>query len=336
MARIVLGLGTSHGPMLSTPHQQWGARVAFDRALASHPYRGRSYGFDELVALRQGEDLAREITPEIWRARHAACQSAIERLAAIFAEARPDYAVLVGNDQHELFLDHNLPAVGVFWGAEIENVPFTPEQIALLAPGVALAEPGHHPPARAVYPGAPTLGRHIIESLIADEFDVAQHDELKNAPITHTGIPHAYGFVYRRIMRDRVVPNVPVILNTFYPPNQPSVKRCHALGRALGRAIARWPEDARVAVIASGGLSHFVIDEAIDRAMLAAMERNDVAAMTAQPEALFQSGTSEIKNWIPVSAAAAEAGLRFTLHDYVPCYRSLAGTGNAMAFVSWQ
>lgn len=336
MAKIVLGIGTSHGPMLSTPHEQWGARVAADLQSPTHPFRGRDYSFAELVALRQSENLAREITPEKWRTRHEACQAAIERLASIFAAAKPDAAVLVGNDQHELFLDHNMPALGVFWGATIENVPFSPEQVAMLPPGVALAEPGHHPPERAVYPGQPALGRHIIESLMADEFDVAQHAEFKNAPATHTGIPHAYGFVYRRIMRDRVIPNVPVVLNTFYPPNQPSLKRCHALGRALRRAIESWPEEARVAVIASGGLSHFVIDEAIDRTMLGAMAKNDAATLTSQPEALFQSGTSEIKNWIPVAALCADAGLGFNLVDYIPCYRSMAGTGNAMAFVHWQ
>jgi 3-O-methylgallate 3,4-dioxygenase len=137
-------------------------------------------------------------------------------------------------------------------------------------------------------------------------------------------------------MRDHVIPNVPVILNTFYPPNQPTAARCHAFGKALGRAIESWPSDRRVAVFASGGVSHFVIDEALDRLVLKALQENDATTLTAIPEDRFRSGTSEIKNWIPVAAIMAERGLRMTLVDYVPCYRSEAGTGNAMAFTYWQ
>ncbi|MEZ5764035.1 MAG: hypothetical protein R3D69_07105 [Xanthobacteraceae bacterium] len=53
------------------------------------------------------------------------------------------------------------------------------------------------------------------------------------------------------------------------------------------------------------------------------------------PETYLQSGTSEFKNWIPVGAIMHDAGLRMDVVDYVPCYRSSAGTGNAMGFVRW-
>jgi len=46
-------------------------------------------------------------------------------------------------------------------------------------------------------------------------------------------------------------------------------------------------------------------------------------------------GTAEIKNWLPVIAAMNAEYRRFHKIDYVPCYRSEAGTGNAMAFVYW-
>ena len=71
-------------------------------------------------------------------------------------------------------------------------------------------------------------------------------------------------------MRDLPPPTVPIILNTFYPPNQPTAARCVAFGKVLGRAIKNWKDEARVAVIASGGLSHFVIDEALDKLILRA------------------------------------------------------------------
>ena len=137
-------------------------------------------------------------------------------------------------------------------------------------------------------------------------------------------------------LRDEVIPNVPVFINTFYPPNQPTVARCYKFGRALGRSIASWQPDKRVAIIASGGLSHFVIDEDFDREALAAMEAKDEARMTALPADRFRSGTSEVKNWIPVAAALAETDLEMNVVDYIPCYRSEAGTGNAMGFAFWR
>ena len=187
-----------------------------------------------------------------------------------------------------------------------------------------------------VHPGHPGLGRHLIESLMDEEFDITQSRELPAGSGYCNGIPHAYGFIYRRIMKDDVIPNVPVILNTFYPPNQPTAARCHKLGRALGRAIQSWESDARVAVFASGGLSHFVIDEELDRAVLDALAANDVDELISIPEDRYQSGSSEIKNWIPLSAMMADLDLDMTLVDYVPCYRSEAGTGNAMGFVYWR
>jgi hypothetical protein len=88
--------------------------------------------------------------------------------------------------------------------------------------------------------------------------------------------------------------------------------------------------------MASGGLTHFVIDETLDRQILDAMQKGDEGALEAIPENLFKVGTAETKNWFPVIAAVNKAGLRYNLVDYVPCYRSEAGTGNAMAFVYWE
>jgi hypothetical protein len=336
MAKIVLGIGTSHGPMLSTPWKEWGQRVGFDRQNPLHDYQGQKLTFDQLVELRKNDGLAAQITEEKWRSRHAACQEAIETLAEKFWEVKPDVAVIVGNDQKELFTEDNFPAFAVFWGPTIENRPRTPEQVANLPPGVAVAERGHAPPEDAVYDGLPGLGRYIIEHLMADEFDVAQMERLPKGSGYANGIPHAYGFIYRRIMRDQPVPSVPVILNTFYPPNQPSAARCYKFGKALKAAIESWPEDRTVAVFCSGGLSHFVIDEPLDRQVLTALQENDYDSLISIPDDRYQAGTSEIKNWIPVAGMMADLGLKMTLVDYVPCYRSMAGTGNAMGFVYWQ
>jgi len=66
--------------MLSTPPEGWGARVPADRK-NTHHYKGRTWTFDQLVEERKGENLARQIEPEMWRKRHAACRAAIAKLA---------------------------------------------------------------------------------------------------------------------------------------------------------------------------------------------------------------------------------------------------------------
>lgn len=175
----------------------------------------------------------------------------------------------------------------------------------------------------------------MVRSLIDQEFDVSQSSSLP-APGGHIhGIPHAFGFLYRRIMRDNPPPSTPVFLNAGMPDNQPKIARCLKFGPALVRAIESWKEDAKVAVMASGGLTHFVIDEDLDRRVLKAMQERDEAALGAIPEAHLAGNTCEIRNWLPVSTAMNALGKKMTQVDYVPCYRSEAGTGNAMGFVYW-
>lgn len=335
MARIVLGMATSHSPMLSTPPEKWGERVNADRQNSELAFRGGVYDFNGLAQLRRDEGLDAEISPDKWQARFAACQNGLQTLADKFADTAPDAAVIIGNDQRELFIEENMSAFTVYWGATVENRPRTAEQIASLPPGIAIAERGHAPPEEIVHPGLPELGRHIIEFLIADGFDPGQSNRLPKGTGYVNGVSHAFGFIYRRIMGDALIPNVPIIQNTFYPPNQIPAARCCALGKALKKAIESWDSDSTVAVFGSGGLSHFVIDEELDRKVLDAMQAGDLDVLTSVPENLFESGTSEIKNWITHAALMAECGLKMTLVDYVPCYRSVAGTGNAMAFAYW-
>lgn len=336
MAKIVLGMATSHGPMLSTPPEQWGERVVADKRSSELYFHGKPYKYDDLASLRAGENLAAEITPDKWRARHQACTQALKKLSDVYAGVAPDVAVIIGDDQKETFLDDNMPAFSVYWGETLLNVPLTPEQSAKLPPGIAVSHWGHCPPEKATYPCESKLGLHLIESLMAEEFDVAHSTIMPLGRFENRSTPHAYGFIYRRIMNDRVIPNVPVFINTFYPPNQPSLKRCYNFGKALGRAIASWPSDKTVAIFASGGLTHFVIEQDLDDRVLEAMKQNNEAAMLNLPQPRFQSGTSEIRNWIALAGALAASGMAMQLVDYVPCYRSEAGTGNAMGFAYWK
>jgi hypothetical protein len=124
------------------------------------------------------------------------------------------------------------------------------------------------------------------------------------------------------------------MMNTYYAPNVPSSRRCYALGAALAAAIDDWRGAQRVAIVASGGLSHcFVLDE-LDRLVLAALEAHDDGALCAIPRRYFRAGTSEILNWIVAGGALQECEMDVV--DYIPGYRSAAGTGTGIAFATWQ
>ena len=123
------------------------------------------------------------------------------------------------------------------------------------------------------------------------------------------------------------------MINTYYPPNQPTPKRCYALGQALRRAVESYTGDACVALMASGGLSHVVIDEELDQVIIDAMMNKDRERLCSLPREKLRGGTSEILNWVALAGATEPMEMR--LVDYVPTYRSPAGTGCGMAFAYW-
>jgi OH-DDVA oxygenase len=259
-----------------------------------------------------------------------ACEQAIDRIAEAFDRARVDVAVVIGNDEDELFLDDIRPAITVFTGPTLWSQPMVPSQA--IANG---AERYHHPGGYTEYPGHPLLAREMVMRAVRDGFDVATSEVLPNRHTRASGIGQSFAFIYRQIMRDRVIPNVPVIFNTFFPPNQPPARRCFEFGRAVGRAIGSWEADMRVAVVASGGMSHFVIDEDLDQTILQALRGRDGAALCAIDERFLQSGSSELKNWIAAAGALFESGLGGEVLDYQPCYRSESGGGAANGFMLW-
>src|SRR6516165_5212647 len=133
---------------------------------------------------------------------------------------RPDVAVMIYNDHGLNFFLDKMPTFAVGAAAEYRN-----------------ADEGWGLPTVAPFPGDPKLSWHIIESVMADEFDVTTCQEML--------VDHAFTVPLMLLWpgRDRrEVRTVPVALNTIQHP-LPSPLRCFKLGRALGRAIESYPED---------------------------------------------------------------------------------------------
>lgn len=335
MAHIVGGFGSSHGPQLKVPPPgEWIERGIADRRNQALWYQGKAYGFESLKAARP--DFSREITVEAMSARWERTQRALDELGEFAASQKYDALVIVSSDHKEIFGDELLAPFAVYWGDSVDHVPFTDEHLAAMNPGLAKAALGDVPDRLIRRPVHDGLARHIIDATLDAGFDPAASRELPAGRYRNSGVPHGWGFIYQRILgQESTIPMVPIFLNTFWEPTPPSASRSYDFGVALGRAILSYPDDIRVGVVASGGLSHFVVDEELDRAFIRALEEHDENYLRSLPASILTAGTSELRNWIAVAGAAQAAGLKINRVAYEPAYRTEAGTGNAMGFVTW-
>jgi len=109
--------------MLSVGPEYWPERVPADKAHPKHPFRGKTYSFDELAALRKPELLDEKSSLESRKGRYTRCQKALAELGDILETTKPDIAVIVGNDQMEIFNKDHVPAFAIFWGPYVEGRP---------------------------------------------------------------------------------------------------------------------------------------------------------------------------------------------------------------------
>jgi Catalytic LigB subunit of aromatic ring-opening dioxygenase len=327
MARIVLGMGTSHTPMLNAPPTDWPRFYERDSRRSNLlDVEGRPTTYEDQLR-RAPVGIAAEIAPERMQARHEAVEGAMSRLGDFLREARLDALIVVGDDQDELYHHENMPGILVYYGETIPNVPLGPE---FKGPEWARRATARWYEEREPrdYPVDARLARHLIDALIDREFDIAASAAVPDGQ----GEGHAIGFVHKRIMKDPV-PIVPICINTYYPPNQPTPRRCYTLGQAIRAAVESYPGDIRVGIVGSGGLSHFVVDEALDRGFIDMLRRKDAEAIQALPREKLNSGSSEIRNWICVAGAVEPLSLEWSLYE--PGYRTPAGTGTGLGFAFW-
>lgn len=160
------------------------------------------------------------------RAAAEAFVAGLERARAVVAAANPDVAVVIGSNHFRgMWLDL-MPAftlgVGIVTG--------TGEAGTLAGP----------------LPTDPKFARSLCEGLVARRFDMAFSLDLH--------VDHGITQATERIVGPRV-PIVPLIVNVFAPP-LPPLDRCEELGRAIRTVVSGLGGSRRVAIIASGGLSH--------------------------------------------------------------------------------
>ena len=211
-------------------------------------------------------------------------------LAAWLAEKRPDVLLMIYNDHvTSFFFDHySAFALGV-------------------GPEWRVADEGAG--ARDLPPinGHPQLASHLGHALMADEFDMSffQHRALDHGCFSPLSMlcPHEPQWPVTLVPLQMGVLQFPV----------PTARRFYRLGQALRRAIQSYPDDLRVAIVATGGLSHQVHGEragfnnpAWDERFLDLIERDpeQLAEMTlAQYAELGGLEGAEVVMWLTMRGA---------------------------------
>ena len=221
MAKIVLGIGCAHTPQLHTPADKWDIRGKRDTEDGVPLwYKGERLKYAQLAEIRAEQNLAEQTGMETREERLTKSYAAIDQLSEVFAEAKPDVTIIFGNDQAEMFLDDIKPAFTIMGCWQFENLPRTDAQVERLPPGIHLADVGHLPDSgTAEFPGHPELAAYLAESAMDAGFDIAYSKQQHRADPEHahlSGMPHAYGFIYKQILCEVNKMFFQIISNDYY------------------------------------------------------------------------------------------------------------------------
>jgi aromatic ring-opening dioxygenase catalytic subunit (LigB family) len=229
------------------------------------------------------------------------------RLDAEIAEARLDAVVLVATDHYETFGLENYPAFCIGLGEEHRGWG-------------EFGNPG------GTVTGRPELAAALLEGLTARGFELAR---------SHTmALDHSFTVPLAKLPSAAAAGVVPLFVNCNTPP-LPSLRRCLGLGGALGETVRALPGGARIGVIGTGGLSHWVglprfgeINEEFDTRLLALLEdgRAEDVLDWDDDRILDEAGNGalEIRTWL---VAAGAAGGPARVHAYRPMPGWTVGIG---------
>jgi hypothetical protein len=334
MAEIVGGVGMAHSSLVVAPEpDMWAAHDRIDRV---NPHlrtkSGEQVTYAELERL-QGTNYVQESSSEHLNGQIKQTVAAVSCLREALSRLKPDVLIVFGDDQDELHTPDDHPMLAIYQGSSFTmgtSMRFvTYEEV--LGDATPMMK-GYAMDARHEFPGHGPLAKHLSASLREQGVELETVDSIPDDG--RTGIGHAFGIMETQLMRTPgAIPLIPVLVNTYWPPNQLPVSASYDLGLAVRKAVDSYPEDLRVVVVASGGLSHFNTDEELDQRVLNACRVHDEAALRTLDPAQLNGGSSEIRNWIATAAACRD--LPLTWEQYIPVYRTPAGTGIGLAFALW-
>ena len=215
------------------------------------------------------------------------------------ARMRPDQIAVVYNDHLNHFTFDAYPTFAIGVGSAFEQA----DEGWGLRPFPSL-------------PGDPAFGLHVTKSLMEDGFDLTVCQELKIDHGMYSWLPYLLDAPWP-------VPILPLAVNMIREP-LPTSRRIAALGRGLRQAIESMPGDARVLVVATGGMSHQIhgarfgmANEEWDRTFLDRIE-HDLDDLVAVPQheimAIGGADAVELTMWYAMRAALSDRIRR--VHDF--------------------
>ena len=235
--------------------------------------------------------------------------SAFEALGKTISAAKPDALVILSDDHLHNFFLTNYPAICIGAAQTYDS----PVEHWLKA-------------SKRIFPGHVDLGAYLVQQALQADFDPAFSMELVLDHGSLTPIELA------KLAND--VPIVPILINCVQPP-LPTMARCLQFGRFLGRALRAYTGADRIAVLATGGISHDIstprmgmVNEAFDRTLLSLFEAGDdeaTARFAADHVHEAGNGAEEIRMW--VSAMGIAAGAPFRTHFYKAVANWYTGIG---------
>ena len=236
--------------------------------------------------------------------RHDA-EAAFAALRTDLETAKPDVLIVVANDQFVNFFWNNIPTFFVTIADEVQG-QFTRHKFH--------------------YRNDKELGKAIVRAGMEKGIDFSYGE--------HVELQHTQNVPLYFLMPEAKIPILPIYVNTWVDP-APSPRRCYQLGE-LVRQVADNSKE-RVAILATGGLSHFPgsprigeIDETFDHKLLEVMRQGKGKSLVDYSvQDLLEAGDTEFLNWMVVIGAVGDAKATYTA--YMPDY---VATG--WGFVSWK
>jgi Catalytic LigB subunit of aromatic ring-opening dioxygenase len=306
MARIVIGGAQSRSPLQRTEPSRWAELGERDKSSRNlYDLDGNPLTYEQVLS-HADPSMRDEVTPEKFEARYWATQRATDQIRRAFAATNFSAVVMIGDDENEIYTDDaTRPRLAVYRG---KSLVWGPEMTE--------------------YPIAVEFTDHVIAHLR----NVGYTPEVLDAIPEEKRVPHGFGQMWTDLLPD-IKPLVPIMVNVHSPVNQTTPRESYELGRQVRRATETWTGDREVAIATNGGLSIGVLREDLDRQYLEAMRNRDLDTLTSLPSKWIRGSQGEIYNWI--GAAGALESLSMRIVDYIPGYRSPAGTGAGLGFALW-
>jgi len=200
--------------------------------------------------------------------------AAMNQIGRELEETKPDAVIVIASDHLETFFLSSVPTFAILSG-EYSHAEFAGRKYEL---------PIHQ-----------ALTEDLLDKLMNAGFDMGYSQDAV--------LGHAFAAVYEWVIENRPIPVVPIFVNAYLPP-LPTARRCAELGKAIAKVIADRPE--RVAIVASGGMSHFPgtwkypkPDFDFDYWAIAQMEKgNHQTLINLTNPQLDEVGNTEMLSWM--------------------------------------